>query len=309
VELPNNEEYTLVLDVTDPHWKTQEIYLVNRENETIAVLNKDNDFKFYISLQEKSKMKLLKLNNKDIRMDLKGKLAINNNNSPFANAAVSLINDQEQIMQNTVTDKSGNFDFNYLPADTAFYLSIDETSTSKLPKGTTVLLMDDKDNVINRTTSPNAKFILANLPPEYNKLAKIYSEDPWLQAVFGRGPAELLVIENVYFDLAKWDITPASKAILNKTVIAMKKQGKISLEVTAHTDSRGDEKSNLILSEKRALEAKKYIISQGIESKRISAKGMGESRLINQCKNDVPCTEEEHAVNRRMEFKTKSIGK
>ena len=55
----------------------------------------------------------------------------------------------------------------------------------------------------------------------------------------------------------------------------------------------------------RAEEAKKYIASQGVEAKNISAKGFGESKLLNKCTDDVDCSEEEHAKNRRMEFKIK----
>ncbi len=111
-----------------------------------------------------------------------------------------------------------------------------------------------------------------------------------------------MVTENVYFDYGKSDLVPDAKAVLNKVVISMNNNKTISLEITAHTDSRGDEKSNLVLSEKRAEEAKKYMVSQGIDGMRITAKGLGESRLLNRCADDIPCTEEEHAQNRRMEF-------
>jgi peptidoglycan-associated lipoprotein len=45
-----------------------------------------------------------------------------------------------------------------------------------------------------------------------------------------------------------------------------------------------------------------YILSKGITSERITAKGYGEERLINKCKNGVPCSKEEHRMNRRTEF-------
>jgi outer membrane protein OmpA-like peptidoglycan-associated protein len=165
--------------------------------------------------------------------------------------------------------------------------------------------MDENDSIINKTTATTSKFLLTNLPSEENTLSKIYIEDPWMQATLGNFKEEMLVIENIYFDYAKWNITPQAKAVLNKVVIVLKNNLQISLEISAHTDSRGSTESNLILSEKRAEEAKKYIISQGIDPKRIVAKGFGESRLLNRCKDGVDCTEEEHAKNRRMEFKLK----
>jgi len=306
-DLMTNENYTLVLDVTDPHWRTEQIYLVDRKKETISVLNSENQFTFYISSSDKDKLKLLKIENKDIRMDINGKLALSGEgNIPFSHADISLINDQEQTIQNTTTDQNGRFTFNYLLADTTLYLTIDEKAKASLPKGTTILLMDDQENILNKTTAENGEFLLVNLPPENNKLTKIYMEDPWLQATFKKFPEDLLVIENVYFDVAKWDLGAGAKAMLNKVVIAMKNNDKISLEISAHTDSRGDAKSNLILSERRANEAKKYIVSEGTDEKRITAKGFGENQLLNTCADNVECEEKEHAKNRRMEFKIHS---
>lgn len=303
MELSLSAQYTISAVIQDSHWRKQKIYLVNRENETVAVLDADNDFKFHITQEEKNKLKLLKIENKNMRMDMRGKFALSGEKKvPFANADISLINDQQEIVQVTTTDQNGIFIFNYLPVDTNLYLTIDEKATSALPKGTTILLMDEKENIVNKSTAANAEFLLVSLPPQQNKLSKIFMEDPWLQATFGTITGGLMVTENVYFDYGKSDLVPEAKAVLNKVVISMNNNKNISLEITAHTDSRGDEKSNLSLSEKRAQEAKKYILSQGIDSKRITAKGLGESRLLNRCTDDIPCTEEEHAQNRRMEF-------
>ena len=90
--------------------------------------------------------------------------------------------------------------------------------------------------------------------------------------------------------------------MLNKAVAVLKSNAAFSIEISAHTDSRGETKYNLNLSEKRAEAAKEYMISKGVSPKQISAKGYGESKLINRCADGVDCTEAEHAENRRMEF-------
>ena len=70
---------------------------------------------------------------------------------------------------------------------------------------------------------------------------------------------------------------------------------------------------NLVFSYKRAKAAVAYLVSKGIDAKRMTWKGYGESKLVNHCKNNVPCSEEEHQKNRRTEFKAvkeiKSIAK
>ena len=75
------------------------------------------------------------------------------------------------------------------------------------------------------------------------------------------------------------------------------------VEVASHTDSRGSNASNQSLSERRAQAVANYLIAQGINASRIVANGYGERRLKNRCADGVSCTEREHAINRRTEFR------
>jgi hypothetical protein len=75
----------------------------------------------------------------------------------------------------------------------------------------------------------------------------------------------------------------------------------------SHTDSRGSSKSNIELSQRRAQSVVNYLIEQKIDPARLGAKGMGETKLLNKCKDGVTCTEEEHQRNRRTEFKITSF--
>jgi outer membrane protein OmpA-like peptidoglycan-associated protein/tetratricopeptide (TPR) repeat protein len=119
----------------------------------------------------------------------------------------------------------------------------------------------------------------------------------------GTDIGKLLNINPIYFDIGKWDIRKDAAAELDKVVKAMKDNPDIVIELGAHTDSRGSSQSNLSLSDKRAKLSAAYIVSRGIDKARIYGKGYGETMLINKCSDGVSCTEEEHAVNRRTEFK------
>ena len=112
-----------------------------------------------------------------------------------------------------------------------------------------------------------------------------------------------IVLENIYYDLDKFDIRPDAAAGLDKLVGILNDNPGISIELSSHTDSRADDRYNDRLSQKRAEAAVNYIIAHGISSNRITAKGYGEQQLINRCSNNVECTEEEHQQNRRTEFK------
>lgn len=108
----------------------------------------------------------------------------------------------------------------------------------------------------------------------------------------------------IYFDLDKSYIRKNDAAIeLNKVVLLMTEYPNMVIQIESHTDSRNTDSYNMALSDRRAKSTRDYIISQGISEDRIeSARGFGESQLINRCANGVPCTETEHQLNRRSEF-------
>ncbi|WP_317172782.1 OmpA family protein [Echinicola salinicaeni] len=109
-------------------------------------------------------------------------------------------------------------------------------------------------------------------------------------------------LENIYYDFDKWDIRDDAALELDKLVKILDDNPTMKIELNSHTDSRGSDSYNQILSEKRAQSAVDYIISRGVSRVRIEAKGYGESRLLNQCDDGVECTDEEHQDNRRTEF-------
>ena len=116
------------------------------------------------------------------------------------------------------------------------------------------------------------------------------------------------VMENIFYDFDKWDILPESEVELNKLVKIMKDNPDWKVELGSHTDCRGSDPYNEVLSQKRSDSAVSYIISNGISSDRIIAKGYGETQLVNQCDDGVNCSEEEHRANRRTEFKILELG-
>lgn len=118
---------------------------------------------------------------------------------------------------------------------------------------------------------------------------------------------DLVTLEKINYDLGKWEVRPDAARELDKMVATMQKYPSLKIEIGSHTDSQGDARFNQYLSERRAKAALNYIASKGIARNRLSAKGYGESQLLNNCKDGVLCTEEEHQRNRRTEFKVLSI--
>ncbi|MDA6070008.1 OmpA family protein [Flavobacterium sp. AC] len=117
----------------------------------------------------------------------------------------------------------------------------------------------------------------------------------------------IIKTDPIYFDYNLWYIRKESKVILGRVVALMKKYPDMVIEIGSHTDSRGNEKFNENLSQKRANSTRDFIIELGINAKRVQAKGYGESVPIIKCKTDDACSEEEHELNRRSEFVIKNL--
>jgi len=127
----------------------------------------------------------------------------------------------------------------------------------------------------------------------------------YTDTVFYEG--QVMVKYKILFGCHGWDVCYGSLPILDSLITFMKYHTKIIMEVGHHSDSRASKQFNIDLSYKRALSVVDYILSQGIDPSRITAKGYGESMPLNKCVDGVKCTEEEHQQNRRTEFKIISI--
>ncbi|HNR54821.1 MAG TPA: OmpA family protein, partial [Flavobacteriales bacterium] len=118
---------------------------------------------------------------------------------------------------------------------------------------------------------------------------------------------EAIAINNIYYDYDSWDIRSDAARELDEIARLFMENPRMSFELGSHTDSRGGDLYNLVLSDARANAAVNYLIQRGVDPDRIVAKGYGEERLVNGCGNGVRCSEEEHQANRRTEFTVTSV--
>ena len=119
-----------------------------------------------------------------------------------------------------------------------------------------------------------------------------------------------IVLDNIFYDFAKWNIREDASIELDKLVNVLKDNPEINIELSSHTDSVDTDEYNQRLSQKRAESAVEYIVASGIKSTRITAKGYGEVRPIARNTNpDGTDNPEGRQKNRRTEFKVTSINK
>lgn len=113
----------------------------------------------------------------------------------------------------------------------------------------------------------------------------------------------LVELYHIYFDLDEARLREDAIPDLEVFLQLMLSNPNMTGELMAHTDSRGTDVYNLELSQRRADAVLEWLVQRGIARSRLKAKGYGESMLLNQCSNQADCTEEEHARNRRVEFR------
>jgi outer membrane protein OmpA-like peptidoglycan-associated protein len=119
-----------------------------------------------------------------------------------------------------------------------------------------------------------------------------------------------IVLEEVYidkevilFDYDKAEIKGDAIKMLSKVVRTMIKFPRATLNIGAHSDSRGSHNYNTELSKKRAQSTRDYFLARGIPASRIEVTWFGEELILNRCSDGVECPEEEHSMNRRAELK------
>ncbi len=212
----------------------------------------------------------------DCLQDVTGTVRDRISNEVLAGATVKIIDEENREISSTITDSKGNY----------------------------VLQLDCSKGNFVRASRDGYVPAEEYLTKSYGKprIVDFYLERDVVTGGFGDDLAKLLQLSTIYFDLNKFDIRPDAEIEIQKVIVAMEKYPSLKIKVNSHTDSRGNDAYNLWLSQKRAKSTVDYMISKGIAPERLQGEGYGETRLVNECANGVPCSRDKHQLNRRSEF-------
>ncbi len=205
---------------------------------------------------------------------IRGRIFACNSTTPLSSTDVILENTDKAFKKTTLTNAQGGFVFH-------------------LPEMGKYTLYGKKENYFSQYEEITA----ANYDRDKNLFIKLEMCAELIDC------NKAIRLNNILFDLDKYFIKESAKPELNKLVRFMKDNPTVKVELSSHTDSRASAAYNMTLSQNRANASVDYIVSQGIARDRIIAKGYGESRLLNECADDVNCSEAQHAINRRTEMK------
>lgn len=319
--LATDQNYLISLDVSGipESASIKSILLKDKNGNDVKTLQMDNagKFQFKFLVADIKTLSYMKVEDTDLKTELTGMLfAKGVDGKALVNIGVQLLNDKEQILQTTKTDETGKFVFADLVSDYYYQINVDATSSSvKSVSG--IILKDANNNPIKEFEKEGNVFKYEFLSYEETKLAYTYVDDPWLKVLNSKDKnksgealnpsapkeSEYYLKERVTFKTNDASLQPEAKKILDKVIGVMEAMPGITVELSSHTDSKGSDAANMTLSEQRAKAAVDYIISNGIPANRIVGKGYGETKVLNRCSNGIACSDEEHAQNRRIEFK------
>ncbi|HWY33155.1 MAG TPA: OmpA family protein, partial [Nitrosopumilaceae archaeon] len=222
---------------------------------------------------------------------------------PLSNHKVHLLDSKGVTVKTTTTNEFGDFEFKKVNTSETMNLQIENNGPEKLLAD--LYLANQNGIVITKFGKTATGFEYRLLPADIIKLVPMAEEDVALKMDnFTKSKDKTMnVTQNIYYASQEYKVTDAAAVKLNPIVEQMNKNKSVKLEIYSHTDSNGDDASNLELSHKRANAVSDYLISKGIDKSRIKAIGMGETQLMNRCTNGEKCSEKEHEFNRRTEFK------
>lgn len=188
---------------------------------------------------------------------LEGKVTSTKDNTPLENVTVRLEGGGESFITNT--DEDGNYKF----------------EQGKLKEDATYNLIFEKKKFLNGLGD------VTTIGVPLEAFEYVPSENTYINTIKldkGLDPIEIpIVLPNVFFDLAKWDLRPEAMQALDSVVVILKNNPTIVIELRSHTDYRDSEAKNEVLSQHRADTCVSYLISKGIAKGRLVARGMGES--------------------------------
>jgi outer membrane protein OmpA-like peptidoglycan-associated protein len=209
---------------------------------------------------------------------IKGRVMDTNSSNAIEYAALVLLDKDNNEVARTIADENGNFTFDNVTTNAVY------------------TIQGSKENYATAGIEAVARLYGDNISKDIRLKKDVYEIAPGLDL------AKVFEITQIYFDLDKSNIRKDAIEPLEKIVQAMVEYPNIKIEIGSHTDSRQHRKYNKLLSQRRAESTMAYLIKRGIAPERLTAKGYGESQLVNHCADAVPCSEAEHQQNRRSTF-------
>ena len=203
-------------------------------------------------------------------------------------ATVLLFNEKGDKIQEMKVNEKGSFYFDVKPG--TYKLSVQDPNY--IPAEKTFTILD------NGNTKTEQILLVKRIPKTF--LEELIAEEGDPKVITDNGIL-MFDLPEILFDFDRFNIREDARPPLDQLADKLKRYPLINLEIGSHTDSRGTEEYNKQLSQERATATMNYLVNNGVEASRITAKGYGETKPKVDC-IDHNCSDDEHQINRRSEF-------
>ncbi len=265
-------------------------YAVNSSRDDFLMVLDSTGMKGYFSSNRpggKGNDDIYFLKIKRIPVIIRGVIKDRDTKDILSDATVSVIDENGTTISKSVTRTDGQFEFEVNKGQ-QYILNV-----------TKEFYFENEKTIATNALRPNDEvYSEIFLEQKVDEAADNYPAPKSMEEEDGEA-LQIIDLEYINYDLDKSDISKDAGAILDKLVAIMKEYPDLEIRIESHTDSRGSDEYNMLLSKKRAKSAFDYLVSKGIDPNRMLYHGYGETRLLNNCTNGVECTEEQHEVNRR----------
>ncbi|MEJ1221207.1 OmpA family protein [Sediminicola sp. 1XM1-17] len=216
------------------------------------------------------------------------------------NSEVVLYLNDSIVYQNTL-DSIARFNSNLLPGTYTYEVRV----VGYLDKVMVVDAKDEQDQkhviLLVKNETALIEDIIKDKSVASQEVIKLLLADPDPPRIISKDGKLYFDMPPIYFDFDRWEIRSDSKKILDGLTAKMIKYPSLQIKISAHTDNRGTDIYNQVLSEKRAESTRNYLSTVGgVDARRMSFKGYGESIPLMDCSAE--CSEVDHQKNRRSEF-------
>lgn len=254
----------------DNEWSQPENlnFPVNSAKDDFGFIYNETDRKGYVSSSRSSKDRIYEVTNYDPSFNLLGFVHEKGKSVPVEDVTIEIINKETGQIVNSTSGFDGKF-------KTDLLFNNEYTLKAKKPG------FYSETDFISTKGLKYSKDFYAEFEVEFIEVGRTF------------------VLENIFFDFDKWNIRKEASEDLDELVLLLNENPSIEIEMGSHTDIRGTDIYNNILSDKRAESTVNYLIDHGISPDRLRWMGYGEAVLVNDCKW---CSEKDHQENRRTTF-------
>ena len=280
-------------------------------------LGKDDIYRFAIAKVNESPSRKEEFTEKGVRKIIAGVVSSQTTGNRLNKARVSLVNHSNGQKMTTLTDDKGEFAFRSRLLTGDYSIEVRKEDFNAYSEAINVQQIAQESRAIkeyffllspegrNALPPPPAAVPVVDIPP-ITDVVPVKKEEV-ITYKGGMSPdlklGTKLVLEDILFNYGAYDLQIAALPTLEELARLLNQYPTMGVELSAHTDSRGNASYNERLSRKRAESVVRFLAQKGIKSNRLVPLGSGETNLRNNCADGVSCTEEQHQENRRIEIK------